>query len=139
MEIGNSKSVAEREDEGTLVHVRDESGELQFYGDGGEKKPVTIRVAGSYSKTFRKAKERQREKNLKRGRAMFTAEGLAKQELEVIAACVISWDGFTSDSRPFIHSQDNAVMLLDSAPWIREQVEEAMSDHQSFSTAPSSS
>lgn len=137
MEIGNSKTVAEREDRGTLMHVRDENGELQYDGEGDSKKPVTLRVAGTYSSIFKKARERQRDKNLKAKRNVFGADLLGRQELEVIAACVLADDfgPFTSNGKNFDYSKENVILLLEAAPWIREQVEETMGDHQGFSTA----
>jgi hypothetical protein len=128
VEIGNAKSVAEREDEGTPVHIRNEAGELQYEND----KPVTITVAGSYSKTYRKATEAQRDKSLKQRRSVPTGEQLSRQALEILASCIVSWEGFTSQGKPFGYSKENAIALLDSAPWIREQCEEALYDHASF-------
>lgn len=139
MDIGKSKEVAEREESGTTFQVNDEKGEPDFNGEGDSKTPVTITVVGTYSRTFRRARERQREKNLKRGRGALTAEMLAKQETEVLADCILGWEGFTSEGKPFPYTKENAILLLESAQWIREQVEEAMGDHQGFSTAPSRS
>jgi hypothetical protein len=139
MDIGKSKDVAEREEQGTIIYVKDENGEPDFNGEGDSRKQTTITVVGTYSKTFRRSRERQREKNLKRGRGALTVEVLAKQETEVLAECILGWDGFMSDGKPFHYSKENAVLLLEAAPWIREQVEEAMADHQGFSTARSQS
>lgn len=142
MDIGKSSEVEKREEQGTTVHLKDENGELQFYPEGVERakqKPVTITVVGTYSKTFRKARKDQRDKNLKRGRVALTADSLEKQEIEVIASCITGWEGLTSGTEEFVFKTENAILLLTTAPWIREQVEEAMGDHQGFSTARSQS
>lgn len=136
-EISNSKSVAEREDEGTVVHIADAVGEKMFYGEGDEKKPVTITVAGTYSATYRRATDAQRERMMKQRRAALTGEQLAKQQLALVASCVLAWGGFVNNDKPFPATKENAMLLFDQAPWIREQVEEAMNDHQAF--FPSSS
>lgn len=132
MEISGNKSVTEREDEGTVVHVRDASGEPAIYENGTGPKPVTITVAGTYSSKYRRAVDAQRDRMLKQRRASLSGEQLNRQQLELVAACVLSWEGFTAEDKPFPLTKDNAVLLLDNAPWIREQVEEAMGDHASF-------
>lgn len=131
-EISTSKSVAEREDEGVVINVRDANGDELFYGEGAAKKAVTITVAGTYSKTYRRATDAQRERMMKQRRVSLSGDQLAKQQLELVAACVLAWDGFVSNGQPYECTKANVISLLDSAPWIREQVEEAMNDHQSF-------
>ncbi len=128
MDISNNKSVAEREDEGTVVHVKDVTGEPQYL-DG---KPVTIAVAGTYSSTYRKAVAANRDKWLKRRSQTLDGEHLDKQALETTVACIKGWDGFTAGESPFPFTKANALVLLEGAPWIREQVESAMGDHESF-------
>jgi hypothetical protein len=141
MEIGkeSTKTVEDREEAGTLIHVRDETGEKQYHQQGEEKKPVTLRVCGSYSRTYKRARETQREGNMKRGRAVRDPEVLDQQELRVHAACIKPEDfgPFTVDGKPFEYSPKNAVLVLEAASWIREQVEEAVYDHQGFLNARS--
>jgi hypothetical protein len=131
VDISNAKSVAEQEEEGTVVHVKDASGELAYNGD----KPVTITVMGTYSTTYRKAVSSNRDKWLKR-RQTLDGDSLDKQAIETTAACVKSWDGFTSGTDPYPATKANVIALLENAPWIREQVETAMGDHQLFTPKP---
>lgn len=133
MEISTSKSVAEREEEGTTIHLLDEKGDYLFEADA----PVTITVVGTYSKTYRRVQNEQRAKNLKGRRAPLTPEQIDARGTEGLAACVLGWQGFTSDGKPFPYSRDNAIALFQAAPWIREQVEEAMGDHAAFFPKPS--
>jgi hypothetical protein len=139
MEIGNSKPVEEREDAGTIVFVKDELGEPAFDGEGDAKRAVTIRVVGTYSPTYRRARRKVRDKNLKTIRNDYNAETLEDQETAIAAECIIEWSGFTIGGRPFELTPKNAFALLKSHPWIYEQVFAAMNDHASFSTAPSPS
>jgi hypothetical protein len=131
MDISTSKSVAEREDEGTIVHVRDEAGEKQYIG-GDKTKPVTILVAGTYSTTYRTAADASRDRMLKQRRNAIDGDQLSQQSLELTAACILAWDGFSAGDQPYPFTKKNAVALLQQAPWIREQVEAAMNDHASF-------
>ena len=132
-DLGSAKPVAEREDEGVIIHLSDIEGEKMFYEENGEKKPVTWKVAGSYSNIYRRAKESQVTRTVKKGRSQsVTGELLGKQALELVAACSLGFDGLIDKGKKIPFSKDNAKVILDAAPWIREQVESAMEDHSRF-------
>ena len=107
-----------------------------MYQDDAETKPVTITVVGTYSNRYRKITENNGDKAWKKRGAMDAADS-RRTALETIAACIIVWDGFTSDGAEFPLTKHNAAILLDSCPWIREQVEKAMTSHELF-IAPAS-
>jgi len=126
-DIGAAKSVAAQEDEGIVVSVKDAQGAPQFVGET----PVTITVAGSYSAIYRRALDAQRDRMVKLRRGL-TGEALQRQQLELVAACILRWDGIMNGDKVFPLTKDNAVALLEAAPWIREEVEAAMGDHAGF-------
>lgn len=134
--LNTGKTVAQREDEGTVVAIRDEAGEKMYQDDGVT--PVTITVVGTYSGRYRRLIEGNNDRAWKRAGRM-DAEESRKASLETIAGCILAWDGFTSGGQPFPLTKANACLLLDQCPWIREQVEKAMTDHSLFSTPVSSS
>jgi len=123
MEIGNSRSVAEREEEGNEIEVRDVARVVE--------EGVTITVVGTYSATYRKAQNQNRDKFLKQ-RGNVDSEMIEKQSVETTARCIKAWRGFTSNGVDFPCNRENAIAMLTNAPWIREQVEEAMNDHAGF-------
>jgi hypothetical protein len=132
-DIGSKRGVVTaREDDGVEVHVRDELGEYQFYEENGEQKPVVICMAGTYSSVYRKALAKQRDRAMKQRRASVSGEELHKRQLELIAECVLWWKGFVDGGKPYPHNVTNAVALFEVAPWIREDCESAMGDHESF-------
>lgn len=124
MDIGNNKTIAEQEDEGVVVEVRNAAGEVE--------EGVTITVVGTYSNTYRKAQAANRDRMMKQRRGALDGEAIEQQALDTIARCIKSWAGFTSGKVNFPYTRENAVALLTSAPWTREQVEEAMNDHAAF-------
>ncbi len=128
-----AKAVAEREEEGTPVHIKDEASEPQYEGE----KPVTITVVGSFSTTFRKAEAREMERQLKHRQNKLSADLVQKRRVALAAAACTGWQGFTLGDQPFPFSRDNAVMLFEAAPWILAQVEEARDDHEGFSGSAS--
>jgi hypothetical protein len=129
------KTVAQREDEGTTIHVRDEAGD-KMWQDEAQTKPVTITVAGSYSSRFRRLAEASGDRAWKKAGRM-DAEDQRRNSLEIVAGCVLAWDGFTVGEgpaeAPYACTKANAIALLDQCVWIRDQVEKAMSDHALFS------
>lgn len=137
-DVAAQKDVSQREDEGTLVPVKSVTGEVQFYGEGEAKKPVTIRVVGTYSKTWRRANHALRER-LRKFRTTRTIEQQEQHAIELIADCILGWEGITSGDQPFPFTRDNAIALLTTCQWVREDVEAAMGDHAGFfstSSAP---
>ena len=127
------KTVEEREDEGVELHVRDEAGEKLYADTPSGKIPVVITVAGTYSKTYRRAAEANRDRAAKSRR--MDGDAMERQGLELVAKCILGWKGFFTDdacTQLYALTKQNAIALLQGAPWIREQVEAAMMDHASF-------
>jgi hypothetical protein len=96
-------------------------------------------VAGTYSRLYRRQLDAQRDRMLKARRAMLTAEQLTQNQIELVASCILGWDGFTNAGAPFLCTHENAVTLLTKAPWVRDQLEDAMGDHANFFSPPSTS
>jgi hypothetical protein len=130
-DLAAAKPVAEREEEGREVHVRGADDTPLYYAHDGERKPVTMRVAGTYSARYRRTEEALRDKRLKRGR--YTGEQAERDTLRLHAACVISWNGFFDAGKPIPCTDANVLTVLRAARWIDEQVNLAMNDHEGFS------
>lgn len=126
------------EDEGTFVHFKDVAGEPLYDGDGEARTPVGARVAGSYSKRYRAAQRRIKERNIRAGRRgeEYTADTLDHGTAELEAACIIEWT-FTANGQPFPITVENWKALLEKQPQWEEQVAAAMEDHARFFAAKS--
>ena len=125
----NTQAIADQEDEGTEVHIRDANDEKQFFGPKNDQ-PVTITVVGTYSSRYRRLVAANRDRAIKR--RSLDGDDLEQRSLDLVAGCIIAWDGFTAGSQPYPLTKANAVALLDACPWIREQVEAAMNNHALF-------
>ena len=136
IDIATTGDVTAREDEGTAVHICDESGQAATYDND---RPVTIRVAGSYSKAYRRRAEAQTQRMFKRRQGTLNAEQWQQNRIELVAACVMSWEGFVNNGQPFPCTKENAVLMLTRAPWILTQLEEAQADHAGFFKGASAS
>jgi hypothetical protein len=94
---------------------------------------ATVTVVGTYSKAYRAAQERQTARVLgqRRLRKPTAAEVLA-QTREITAACIVGWSGIVSGKTSVACTEENKLALLEAAPWIQEQVEEAMRGQSDF-------
>ena len=97
---------------------------------------VYITLAGADSAIHRKATAtiaKRRLSNTKgfRNRALdpekFEAEGI-----EVLAACTLGWRGVIVEGAPLPCGRDNAVRLYTRFPWLREQVDQFVSDRSAY-------
>ena len=137
-ELGSAAPVADLEDAGTVVHLCGLDDELMFFTPEGPKakeQPVTITVAGSYSKRYRRAQNAQTTRAIKGGGrrgSRITGESLREQRENLAAACVLAWEGFFDAGKPLDCTRENAAMVFERATWILEQVEAAQVDHASF-------
>ena len=132
-----AKALSEAEDEGAIIEIHAPDGEPMMHGPENDPKPVTMRVAGSYSSTYRRAEEAATKKRLQAARRTRSTDldaAAARQwQIDVMAKCVLEWDGFYDDGKPVPCTYDNVRAVLTHAPWAREQVEAAMQDHEVFS------
>lgn len=136
MDIRTAAQVASREDEGIVIPVLGPDGEPDLTGDPPEQ--TTITVAGTYSSRYRRALDAQRKQVFSRAiRRRPDSEDAQRQALTLVASCVIAWHGFTDNGQPYLCTRDNIMALFDKAPWVLQQVEAGMEDHQGFFKAAS--
>lgn len=136
-DLANAAPVTEMEEAGSWIEIVGTEGEPLVHGP--DDVPVRIKVAGSYSKRYRKLTHAQTTKAVKRRTTQITGELLARQRLEVVAGCVLAWEGFYNAGAPLECVRENVKIVLDGFPYIMEQVEAALEDHEAFSEANSSS
>lgn len=132
MDINSTETALAIEDEGIVVEIMGPTGDPEMFGD--PEHPVTITVAGTYSKKYRRADEWQRQQVIAlRGRKL-TGEASLRMLSEFVARCTLGWPlgAFVLDGAPLPFSLANAITLYDRLPLVREQVEAGMSDHAGF-------
>jgi len=137
-DLDTASPVSELEEVGAWIELVGIEGEAMLYGHGSERKPVRMKVAGSYSKLYRKLTHAQTTKAVKRRTTKITGELLHKQRLEVISGCVLEWEGFYKSGVELPSTRENIKIVLDGFGYILEQVEAAIEDHEAFTGASSS-
>jgi len=141
-DINTAPDIASIEEEGQVIHLRDARDDLMYYGEGDDRKPVTVTVAGTYSNTYRDIVKTQSRRVGKRiGHGGDFLEFAEEDALERVAGCVLAWDGFFASGKPLPCTTTNVSAVLSSpkAQHIRTQVERAMSNHERFFSTRSAS
>lgn len=121
---------AARGDDGIDVHITNIDGSLAYYEKDGEQRPVTIRIAGSHSRTYRRIEHQQRDRKIKP--RTFKVQSALDDAMERVVACTLGWEGFGVDGTPVPFTRDNARVLYQTCDWIYDEVVEAMHDTKLF-------
>lgn len=135
-DLSTAKDVATRENEGQWVEIHSPAGDRLEWASGGETRPVRVRVAGTYSERYRRAEERMRDRRMKKA-SRYSGEQFERDQLRLVAACVLEWEGFFNGGKAIPCDEQNVVTVLQNAPWIQEQIQVGMQDHEGFSEASS--
>lgn len=137
-DITKQAKAGEVEDEGTFVHIHGlDDLPMYFKDEQGEEQPVGITVTGAHSTKFRQVEAALRKRKL-RPRDL-TGERLMEDNIERVARCTLSWQGFSISGEMVRMTFDNAKELYRACPWVLEQVSEAMQDHSRFFKTESNS
>jgi hypothetical protein len=130
--LSAARSVAQREDRGAVLYLRDEQGEPLYTADAeGNAVPAYMRIAGRHSTTYRRAEQAVNDRTLKRRTTELTAELVDRNELEKLAACVLEWN-LRDGSTPMPLTAHNAAEVFRAAPWIRRDAEQLQADPARF-------
>lgn len=128
-DLKKAGEVGAREEDGRVVKLVDETGQPM---DG-----VSVTVVGSYSKRYREAVDTRANRKFRLGKIPTPAEVRA-ETLHLYADCVTAWDGFEDGGKPYACTRENVAKVFEAAPWIYEQVAQAVEDHAGFTKASTS-
>ena len=120
---------ASAENEAITVPLRNRSGEPYLTGSG---QPVTISVLGIYSEPARKAQDATLRRWSKQRTAQWTPEMALANRISVAVAGLVGWNFEDAEHQPIPFTPENAQRVFLIAPWILEQVEQAMQGHADF-------
>jgi len=130
-DIAEAQQVAEQEDLGTPVPVKDVTGNERTYrAADGTVKQVVIWMAGLHSRRYRRKREQQKNRKMKRN--TLTEGKFHDDTLELAAACAIRWDGIRFNGQPVECNEHNALQLFKAASWVLDDCVEAMEDPALF-------
>ncbi len=127
-------SVSAAAEEGAVLELKDPHGEPVLKPDGS---PVTITLAGSDSKRFKKARNAIGDRYLKKASprkaaiAETTEESLNDWAFQ-LAAATISWDGVVVEGAELECTPANAKRVYLDYDWVREQVDAFVGERRNF-------
>ncbi|MDD5724394.1 MAG: hypothetical protein PHY29_11760 [Syntrophales bacterium] len=101
---------------------------------------IVINVLGKDSDEFQRVSRAQSKKRLaKMTKGGFRVQNLTPPPeeieadgLELLAACTKSWSGVVIEGKEIEFSHENALMVYERFPWIKEQVDTAIGDRANF-------
>lgn len=130
--IAAARAVADREDQGITVNIRDEQGELMMTTDEtGQLVQATAVLLGKLSTTYRRAELATSDAMLRKRTTDLTSELMEMNELAKVAACVKAWN-LRDGTTPIPCDKFNVITVLKAAPWIQRDFEYVMSDPSRF-------
>ena len=114
--------------------------DVRIYHPGtSEDLDITINVLGKDSDAFQKVSRGQNKRRMaKMSKGGFRnvstppVEEIESDGIELLASCTTGWSGVVIDKKEIEFSKENAVMIYDRFPWIKEQVDLAIGDRANF-------
>ena len=122
------------------VKGSNEGFDVQIYHPGtNEDLEISISVLGKDSNAFQKVSRAQNKKRMTkmqkggfRNVATVPIEEIEQDGIDLLAACTTGWTGIMIDGKEIAFSKDNAVMIYERFPWVKEQVDTAIGDRANF-------
>ena len=99
---------------------------------------IKITVASRDSAKYRKMESLVKNRNtaaLQRGKRNLSAEAIDAGMLDILAACVVGWEGLEWGGQAIECTDHNIRDVYEKFPFIREQVEEFVNDRGNFISA----
>ena len=122
------------------VKGSNEGFDVRIYHPGtNEDLDITISVLGKDSDLFQKVSRNQNKKRMAkmqkggfRNTTSIPIEQVESDGVDLLAACTTGWTGVVIDKKEIEFSKDNAVMVYERFPWIKEQIDTAIGDRANF-------
>lgn len=96
---------------------------------------ITINVLGRDSDAFNKIQSAQNKKRFERmqkNKKGTLLDDLDESGIALLAACTTGWTNVQLNGSILDFSEDNARMVYERFPWIREQIDSAIGDRANF-------
>ena len=109
---------------------------VAIMGPDGESLGASVVIRGVNSATYRREQSRLM---LRQFRKPLSEDAAAAQveenRLQLVTACVVSWEGVVSGGEPIECSPQNITRVLAAAPWLLFQLEAAQNTPRSLTPA----
>ena len=110
-------------DEGVWMEVEDPS---------GNPLGIHILLAGNDSQAYQKELRKHQDKMLKKNKMKISAEEAENQNLNLLSACTLNWQGVEYQGVELECNRENIRWLYKNFPFIREQADDFIGDRANF-------
>ena len=121
-------------EQGAKLHLRHPTEDYPIT-DNGKKdgQPVTITLIGADSETFRRFSQSQMDRRLKAAsKRQYTSAAAEEDATDLLVACTVGWGNIELDGKDLPFSKENAKLLYDRLPWVKEQVGAFIGERANF-------
>ena len=88
-------------------------------------------LAGKDSAVYRKATSEAIQRRFN-DQSKVTPDLIENEQIQVLKACVLNFEHFVMSGEPLLYSEDNASMVVERFPWLREQIERVILDRERY-------
>ncbi len=125
MDFSKKKIVA---DDAQYMEIKDPVTDEVMEEDG---KVARLKVVGSDSKVFKAGFKEWNDKNRLKKNGLSTAD-TEKHMKKIYCACVVGWENIEWEGKDMKFSKENLMNLIDSCPFIYDQLMEFVGDRSHF-------
>lgn len=88
--------------------------------------------AEEYQRQVRAFQKKRTQQFLRQRKYTLSPEEAEEEAIELLVVATLGWKDVVVDGKPLEFNHDNARMLYTRFPWLREQVQEAVTDRANF-------
>lgn len=100
--------------------------------DTGEPTGIEIVLRGTDSATHKRCMRKLVSKYQLMQRTKLTPEQIEADDIELMAACTVSWKGIDLDGVEFMFSRENAIALYTRFDWLKEAVKSFIGNRSNY-------
>lgn len=101
-------------------------------GPNGEETDVKFKILGRDSEAYRKKQREQADRRFNQRKLKIVAADLDSEGLNLLSVCVVEWQGVKDGDEDIPCNEVTVKKLLSENLWLKEQLDEAISDHGNF-------
>lgn len=116
----------------TLLPKNDAVIQLKHPVTGEFLPDIEVQIVGHDSSVFKNAIKARAKAQIARKSKELDLNANERDTIELLAQCTLGWKGISEGSKVIEFSFDNAVSLYTRYNWIKEQIDNAISDRANF-------
>lgn len=120
----------EAADEGVWMQLEHPADGTPLENDQGQA--MRIKLAGRDSERFKRIQRRLGDRRLSGKKKNLSFREAESEALNLLANCTLDWEGIQENDEPVEFTDENVKRLYQKYPWIKDQVDEFITDRTNF-------